>query len=228
MKPTKEQLLKQLNELTELAKSKGLLKVDPVTKLSGTFVDKNDESSMKKDGGIQAGIAAAGAAGGVPHTTPAGSTMGAINAMGSAFGKSGNLDKHASKDMADKLRSIYGVKSHDEKSIAANNNPDPSMQKRGSSPDQGPGNGGLGMSKSAAKEQPINDGVSSHESPMIKNLKKDGSIQAGIAAAGAGAHPQPNAGVASALGGAFGKSSFNKCDKIKGIIGSLKKGFVLP
>jgi hypothetical protein len=321
VKPTREQLLKQLDDLTALAKSKGLLKIDPVTKLPGTFVDKNDEhqphpgpsvsshqkifnakqqsadeahlktpegnakrikgnaarmGKLKKDGSIQAGIAAAGAAGGVPHTTPAGSTLGAVQAMGSAFGKSGNLDKHASRDMANQLRAIYGVSSKDERSIAANNNPEPSIQKKGSSPDQEPGNGQLGMKKSST--QPINEGTSSD---MIKSkhigwgklhgkLKREGysdksadkiagSIKAKVGKSESGnpdeksdaklgesvenlveQHFKDNSSAESKEGhdlkvdkalaaSARGEGTdLNKCDKLKGIIGSLKKGFFLP
>lgn len=43
-------------------------------------------------------------------------------------------------------------------------------------------------------------------------LKKDGSIQAGIAAAGGGGNTPVNAGVASSLGGAFGKAE-SYCDE---------------
>lgn len=41
---------------------------------------------MADGGSISAGISASAASGGVPHTTPAGSTLGAIQSMGAAFG----------------------------------------------------------------------------------------------------------------------------------------------
>jgi hypothetical protein len=57
---------------------------------------------MSDGGSIQSGISQAASQGGVPHTTPAGSTLGAIQAMGSAFGskaKGGEVKKHDAKNL---------------------------------------------------------------------------------------------------------------------------------
>lgn len=68
----------------------------------GGSIDPRGNQKYADGGTIQSGIAAAGAAGGVPHTTPAGSTIGAIQAMGSAFGSKkaeGGKVKHDTKNL---------------------------------------------------------------------------------------------------------------------------------
>ena len=117
---SKEELLKQLDELAQLAKSKGLDKVDPKTHLPGTFVDK---SEIKKDAfgpTTQAALNSISSAFGAkpPPPPPPPPTQ-----VQKAVGSSPSGRWASDHDMVNRIKEIYGVSKDKEHSISANNNP---------------------------------------------------------------------------------------------------------
>lgn len=197
-KPSKTDLLKKFDEVVDLYK-KELQKVDPKTKLPGVLMDK---SELKKLGSLTGGgssIAAGIAAAGGPKPPTQKSEL----QKGPNFNfKPGGAP--SPKEFAGAMQQTFG-------STTAQPTPPPPP------PPPKPAEKHEAASVSNLKKEQHSDLSMKLKGALHKcgytkmernpALHKDGSIQAGIAAAGGGGNNPINSGVSSALGGAFGKKS---------------------
>jgi hypothetical protein len=87
------------NQFKEHAHNIGIKNLNGHEIVHGSDTYQHEGEELKKDGGIQAGIAAAGAAGGVPHTQTA-TPQGVQAGISGAFGKSESLKKDFGQNFA--------------------------------------------------------------------------------------------------------------------------------